>query len=149
MICKQHCTGVINLNTHLLQHHNTDATTRRQIINRFSHIATVDTNQIELPEEPALPIEELGAPLNALRCKACTKITINADAMRKHCKNNHQQAWTGDKSVLCDTVKVQSFFRTGGLQKYFIVEYDAVVNAEEMAVEGIVEQRLAEFKLTQ
>jgi hypothetical protein len=24
LACKQHCTGVVNLDTHLLQHHNTD-----------------------------------------------------------------------------------------------------------------------------
>jgi hypothetical protein len=148
-VCKQHCTGVVNLDTHLLQHHNTDAATRRQIIDRFAHVTTVDPRQVELPEEPARPIEELGAPLGALRCKTCRKVTVNTDAMRKHCKNIHQQAWAGDKSVLYDAVKVQTIFRTGGLQKYFIVEYDEVVHAENMDVERTVEGRLAEFKVTQ
>ena len=139
----------MNLDTHLLQHHNTDATTRRQIIDRFAHITTVDPRQVELPEEPARPIEELGVPLGALRCKTCRKVTVNTDAMRKHCKNIHQQAWARDKSVLYDAVKVQTIFRMGGLQKYFIVEYDGVVNAEDMDVELTVEGRLAEFKVTQ
>jgi hypothetical protein len=68
------------------------AITRRQTIDRFAHVTIVELDQIELPQEPAQPIEELGAPLSALWCKTCRKVTINADAMRKHCKNSHQQA---------------------------------------------------------
>jgi hypothetical protein len=50
---------------------------------------------------------------------------------------------------LYDTVRVQSFFRTRGLQKYFIIKYNIVVNAENLGVEAIVDRRLAKFKLTQ
>jgi hypothetical protein len=42
--------------------------------------------------------------------------------MRMHCKGKHQQSWTGDTSVLYQSVKVQTFFSSGGLQKYFLVD---------------------------
>lgn len=51
--------------------------------------------------------------------------------------------------MLYDAVKVKTFFRTGGLQKYFMVKYDEVVIAEDMDVERTIEGRLAEFKVTQ
>jgi hypothetical protein len=38
-----------------------------------------------------------------------------------HYRKNHQQAWTGDKSVLYESVKVQTFFSSKGLQRYFII----------------------------
>jgi hypothetical protein len=69
--------------------------------------------------------------------------------MRKHCKNFYKQAWTRDKSALCDTIKVQSFFSTARLQKYFIVKYNALANAENLDIEDIVERRLAKFRTTQ
>jgi len=69
--------------------------------------------------------------------------------MRKHCKKNHQQAWVGEKSLLYKTVKVQSFFRTRGLQKYFVVNLvDAKIN-KNARVENIVSRLLAECKSTQ
>jgi hypothetical protein len=115
----------------------------------FSEVALVEPAAVKLPEEPATPFEELGRPLDGLQCRTCRWRTTSIDQMRMHCKKNHQQAWTGDKSILYDTLQVQSFFRTGGLQKYFIVEYDAVVDAENLGVEATVDCRLAEFKLTQ
>ena len=69
--------------------------------------------------------------------------------MRIHCNKNHQQAWIGEKSLLYNTVKVQSFFRSGGLQKYFIVDLADVQNAENAGVENTVPGLLAEYKLTQ
>jgi hypothetical protein len=66
-----------------------------------------------------------------------------------HCKKHHQQAWTGDKSLLYNTVKVQSFFRTGGLQKYFVVQVAEAQNAEDVNVKVAVQRQLAEYRLTQ
>lgn len=149
LVCKEHCTAVVNLNTHLLQHHNVPTATRKQIVKRFSHFATVSPAEIELPEEPAQPIDELGEPLDALQCKTCRFITVNKDIMRIHCNKTHQQAWIGEKSLLYNTVKVQSFFRSGGLQKYFIVDLaDAQIN-ENAGVENIVSGLLAEYELIQ
>jgi hypothetical protein len=44
---------------------------------------------------------------------------------------------------------VQSFFCTGGLQKYFVVDSAIIVDAEHRDVEQIVQAQLAKYKLTQ
>jgi hypothetical protein len=55
-----------------------------------------------------------------------------------HCKKAYQQAWTGDKSLLYNTIKVQSFYRTGGLQRYFVVNLAVARNAQNDDVEAAV-----------
>ena len=44
---------------------------------------------------------------------------------------------------------MQSFFRTGGLQKYFVVATDVAANRESAVVEEIVAEQLAEYQSTQ
>ena len=149
LVCKEHHTAVVNLDTHLLQHHNVPAATRKQIVEHFSSFATVSPAEIELPDEPAQPIDELREPLDGLQCKTCSFITVNKDTMRMHCKKNHQQAWLGEKSLLYKAVKVQSFFRSGGLQKYFIVDLVDAQIVENAGVENIVSGLLAEYELIQ
>jgi tagatose-1,6-bisphosphate aldolase non-catalytic subunit AgaZ/GatZ len=48
----------------------------------------------------------------------------------------------GEKSLLYKTVKVQSFFCTRGLQKYFIVEVDVVENGVDLDSNQVVEEQL-------
>ena len=149
IVCKQHCTAVVSLDAHLRKHHAALAPLRQQIVKRFSQFKTIAPSAIELPDEPAQPIEELGDPLDGAQCETCSWITINKDEMRKHCKKDHQKAWVGEKSLLSKTVKVQSFFRTGGLQKYFIVKTAEAENTQDVNVEVAVQRQLAEYKLTQ
>jgi hypothetical protein len=146
LVCKEHHNAIVNLNTHLLQHHSVPATTRKQIVERFSHFTPVDPAEVQLPDEP---IKKLKKPLDELRCRTCGLTTVSKDAIRMHCKNNHQQAWTREKSLLVDSVKVQTLFRTGGLQKYFdVATYDAA-DQENTVVEEIVAEQLAEYQSTQ
>jgi hypothetical protein len=142
LVCKQHRTGVVNLNKHLLEHHATPAALRGEIVERFIHFARTEPNAVELPEPPAHPIEELGSPLDGLKCKTCDFVTINTNRLRMHCRKNHQQAWTGDKSVLYESVKVQTFFSSGGLQRYFIVDLGVSENEENLDRNQIVENQL-------
>jgi hypothetical protein len=44
---------------------------------------------------------------------------------------------------------VQTFFRTEGLQKYFVVDLGEVEDKENLGDERRLERRLAEFQLTQ
>lgn len=125
------------------------AATRREIVERFRHYTLTEPNDVELPDEPAMPIEELGAPVDALQCRTCALVTVSKDKLRQHCKKDHQQAWTGEKSSLYKTVKVQSFFRTAGMQKYFVVETDDAGNPENANVEVAVQEELAAYSLTQ
>jgi truncated hemoglobin YjbI len=46
-------------------------------------------------------------------------------------------------------VKVQTFFRTGGLQKYFVVDLGKVEDEENLGDKRRLKRRLAKFQLTQ
>lgn len=120
-VCRQHHTAVISLDRHMSKYHKVQTSTRREVVDCSSRLKPVDPGKIKLPEEPVQAIEQLGKPLAGLQCRTCRFITINKDEMRRHCKKHHQLAWVGDESQLYSMVKVQSFFRTGGLQRYFKV----------------------------
>jgi hypothetical protein len=119
LVCKQHHTAIVNLDKHLSRYHNVPDSARRQIVDCFSRLKVLDPAEVKLPDEPAEAIGELGKPLTGLQCKTCMHITVSKEQIRMHCKKNHNQAWKGDTSQLYSTIKVQSFFRTDGLQKYF------------------------------
>jgi hypothetical protein len=70
-VCREHQTAVVDFDTHLLQHHNVPAATRKQVVEQFRQSTPVDPSEIELPDEPAQLIEELGKPLDGLQCKTC------------------------------------------------------------------------------
>jgi superfamily II DNA helicase RecQ len=142
LVCKQHCTGVINLDKHLREQHATPAKLRKEIVERFRHLSRTDPHTVELPEQPAWPIKELGSPLNGFKCTTCSFITLNTDSMRKHWKKLHELSWTGDKSALYKSVKVQTFFSGGGLQKYFVVDLDRNENGEKSDQSPVVTQQL-------
>ena len=118
-VCRQHHTAVISLDRHMMKYHKVPASTRREVIDCFSRLKPVDPGRTKLPEEPVQAIEQLGKPLTGLQCKTCRFITINKDEIRRYCKKYYGLAWVGDKSQLYSLLKVQSFFRTGGLQRYF------------------------------
>jgi hypothetical protein len=149
LVCKQHCTAVVNLNTHLREQQATPAKLRGRIIEHFSRYDVTELKDVKLLEQPADLIEELGLPLHGLKCKTCDFITVNINVMRTHCKRIHEQAWIGNTSLLYDCVKVQTFFRTGDLQKYFVVNLGEVEDEENLGDERRLERRLAEFRLTQ
>jgi hypothetical protein len=146
LVCKEHCSGVVNLNRHLLEQHKTPVNVREEIVQRFSHYKRRDPKDVQLPEQPADLVEELGAPLDGFSCKMCLFLTVNRNAMRMHLKKNHHQAWKGEKSALFSSVKVQTFFRSGGLQKYFLVDVGVAENAEnteKLDQNKIVKQQLS------
>lgn len=62
LVCKEHCTAVVNLDVHLRDQHATPAAVRKQVIQQLSHFPTTAPGAVELPEQPAWPIEELGTP---------------------------------------------------------------------------------------
>jgi hypothetical protein len=143
LVCKQHCSGVVNLNKHLLEQHATPAKVRKEIIQHFAHCERIDPKDVKLPEQPAQLIQELGTPLDGLSCKTCYFLTTDKSVLRKHLKKNHQQAWKSDKSEFYESVKVQTFFRSGGLQKYFIVKPGGEDNSETLDRDQVVERQLS------
>jgi hypothetical protein len=90
LVCKQHRTGIINLDRHLREQHRTPIALQQQVVDYFLQFSTVDLSTIKLPEQPALPVEELRAPLDGIKCKACSFITINKGNMKTHCKKSHK-----------------------------------------------------------
>jgi hypothetical protein len=82
LVCKQHCTGVVNLDKHLLEQHATSAKLRKEIVQHFAHYERTGPRAVELPEQPADPIEELGTPLAGLCCRTCYFLTV--------CHGNHR-----------------------------------------------------------
>jgi len=129
LICRQHCTAVLNVTTHLQQHHATTSKDRRRIVQHFEGLQLSTPDEIIPPPPGRLPLKELGDSQNAFQCThfdpitgdSCNKITINLEGLRMHCKNAHQIRWVGDTQKLYDKVRVQTFFRSGGFQRYFTV----------------------------
>jgi hypothetical protein len=92
LVCKQHHTAIVNLDKHLSQYYNVPASARRQIVDCFSRLKTLDPAEVKLPNEPAEAIEELRKPLPRLECQTCGYITTSREQIRMHCKKDHQQA---------------------------------------------------------
>jgi hypothetical protein len=44
--------------------------------------------------------------------------------MKKHYYKLHDLSWTSNKNLLYKSIKVQTFFSSRGLQKYFIIDLD-------------------------
>jgi hypothetical protein len=90
LVCKQHCTGIINLDRHLQEQHRTPIALQQQVVDYFLQFSTVNLSTIKLLEQPALPVKELGALLDSMKCKACSFITINKGNIKMHCKKSHK-----------------------------------------------------------
>jgi hypothetical protein len=139
LVCRQHYTGIVNLDRHLREQHGTPITVRRLVIEHFARFSAVKLSTVELLEQPAAQIQELRVLLDGMQCKACSFITVNINSIKKHCYKSHELSWTGDKSTLYKSVKVQTFFKSGGLQKYFIINLGEVENEENLDPNQVVQ----------
>ena len=157
LVCKEHRTAIQNVDVHLRSQHAAVASTDRKAVVEYCRRWRVARPQdVELPPPLGPLIKELGEPQDAFQCQhdgACSSsfITVSKDMLQKHCKREHGKAWKGETSTLYGRVKVQTFFRTGGLQRYFVVDVadssdDAPCVPREVA--SVVSERLAEWKLT-
>jgi hypothetical protein len=153
LVCREHGTGIQNLNVHLRDHHTVAREERKRIVEHYQYWWIKKPGDVELPPPLGPPIEELGEPLDGLQCTTggCEFTTINVDGLRKHCKAKHGQLWKGDTSALFRKVKVQTFFRDGGQRRYFVVE--AGVNGASSStaarnIADVVGTRLAEWEVT-
>ncbi|KAF1934619.1 hypothetical protein EJ02DRAFT_516885 [Clathrospora elynae] len=152
IVCKQHATAVQNVGVHLRDHHTVTRQARQLITERFKGLHIKGPKDVELPAPLGLPIEELGLPRDGFQCEEedCYFITIHVDGLRKHCKSKHGLVWKGNKSTIHQKVKVQTFFRAGGLQRYFVVnaaDYGEPSIPQEVA--DVVSMQLAGWKATQ
>lgn len=69
------------------------------------------------------PIRALGEPVDALSYEEeeCGFISINHSVIGKHCNKMHGWKWKKEEPEHWHEVKVQTFFNSGGLRRYFIV----------------------------
>lgn len=72
---------MVNLNKHLFEQHATPAKVRKKIVQHFAHCEKIDPKDVELPEQPADPIEELGTPLDGFGCTRCSFLTVNINIL--------------------------------------------------------------------
>lgn len=152
LVCLEHATGIQNLDSHLRDYHAVPAKERMTIVKKYSWVVIERADQVCLPASMGQPIQELGHPVNGLQCTEadCDYISVNKGVFRKHCKKEHGLRWIGDTSELYMNVKVQTFFRTGGLQRYFVV-HAPDGNDEPSApagVQGEVDRLLTNWKET-
>jgi hypothetical protein len=66
--------------------------------------------------------------------------------MKKHYNKSHKLSWTGDKSALYKSVKVQMFFRSRELQKYFTVRVRVGENEERSDPNQVDQQQLSDYQ---
>ena len=153
LICKEHATGIQNVDVHLRDQHGVASEERKSIVEHCRQWQMAAPQDVELPAPLGPPIEQLGEPLDVYQCRItsnCGFCTANKIRMQKHCNNVHQTAWSSKDVTLCEKVKAQTFFRTGGLQRYFVVKVadnDRAPSDPHETTE-VVRERLAEWKLT-
>jgi superfamily II DNA helicase RecQ len=150
LICTEHATGVQNLYTHLRDYHTVTSTEKSRLVEKYRQYRIKRPADIELPPPLGPPICELGEPLDGFQCgkEDCDYITINLDCLRIHCKEKHKLRWSKNRDGLFDQVKVQTFFRTAGLQRYFIVNALSSNAPVSLQQKEEVERLLGEWKTT-
>ncbi|KAL5396423.1 hypothetical protein PMIN03_012962 [Paraphaeosphaeria minitans] len=154
LICRKHATALQNIDVHLLKHHGIKGRDRRELVQYCSRYRLAAPSDILLPLPHEPPIKELGEPLDGIQCRwncSCSYFTTSLVKLQMHCKKEHGRSWTGNTEALYERVKVQTFFRAGSLQRYFIVNAtdraDGPAAASPTAT-SIISTRLAEWQLT-
>jgi hypothetical protein len=125
LVCKEHKTAIRNLDAHLRDHHAIPGTRRREILEGYNYCTWIqEPQEINHPAPLSLPIQELGAPLDALQCveEECYFVTVNIDRLRKHRKSAYSLPWSSKGSAPYQKVKVQTFFSKPALRRYFVVD---------------------------
>jgi hypothetical protein len=123
LICRKHTTAIHNLDKHLRVQHKVSLQKRRAILEEYKDWRIKPPEEVALPPPMAEPFQVLGDPIDGFQCQAtgCKYVTINFNIFKSHCKQGHGISWNGDMSRTFQKVKVQTFFRGGVLQRYFVV----------------------------
>lgn len=126
LVCREHATAMRNVDAHLREHHGVQAKERRRILEKYSGLfIETDPDKIVLPSLSS-PIAAL-AVLDGFRCaqEGCAHMTINKNGMKQHWNKAHGRKWTNKGEGAFTAVKMQTFFNSSGLQRYFQVETEA------------------------
>jgi superfamily II DNA helicase RecQ len=149
VVCKQHATALQNVDAHLRDYHNAPKKLRRQIVESFQGKTVLLPKDVPLPHRLGQPVEELGLPQDGYSCSVedCRFLTVSIDKLRMHRNKDHKLPWKGDQHTLYEKVKVQTLFRTGGLQRYFIVNTEERTSEPAVSHEDVdvIQRHLAEY----
>ncbi|KAK5111072.1 hypothetical protein LTR85_012291 [Meristemomyces frigidus] len=122
IICREH-GGVRNWSNHLRTFHSLDAARRKLLARKYGRLAVLKPADVPLPPPCGPPFNVLGSALDAFLCEEeeCGVISTSRTKMGQHCNQTHDWKSTKEDKEHWTSVKVQTFFFTSGLQRYFVV----------------------------
>jgi hypothetical protein len=69
LVCKEHCTGVQNVDVHLRsQHAAVSSAERKAVVNYYRRLPVTAPQDIQLPPPLSAPIKQLGELQDAFQC---------------------------------------------------------------------------------
>ena len=91
LVCREHATGIQNLDTHLRDYYAVSAKERKAIVGNYSCWWIKKPAEVQLPPPMGPLLRVLSKPLNGFQCAEgdCDYITINNDGIRMHCRKKH------------------------------------------------------------
>jgi hypothetical protein len=119
LVFKQYLTAIVNRNKHLSWYYNVPASAWRQIVDCFGWLNVLDPAEVKLLDEPAeakKSLENRWLGYNAGHASLLPSAKIRYVCTVKRIISRLGGALA---TQLYGTVKMQGFFRTGWLQKYF------------------------------
>ena len=133
LICTTHGCAVRNLADHLSKNHRGTKKERGEVVKQYKSLALDHAKDVALPPPLGQPFPALGKPQRAFICREaeCQHISTNRDGIRIHCNKQHGWKSSAEEREHWNSVWVQTFFKSAGLQRYFTVLYD-----EEEDVDG-------------
>ncbi|KAF4546948.1 Orsellinic acid-like protein [Elsinoe fawcettii] len=139
IICTTHKAAIRGLAKHLNRHHVASSAHKKYIVDKYSQYEVVDPRNVPLPEPLGPAFGSLGRPLQAYICEEeeCEELSVSRDRISKHCRQNHAWRWSRDAPEYWHTVWVQTFFKSGGFQKYFTVLFDGQGDDDQLGEDQV------------
>ena len=122
----------------------------------YGRVEVLKPIDVALPPPFGPPFEVLGEPLDAFLCEEeeCGVISRSRTQIGQHCNKEHDWRSSKEAKEHWTSVKVQTFFFTSGLQRYFVVRSMCIarprqppsVGVNQHAVEALSEIKAAREK---
>ena len=135
LVCKEHEYAVRNLKTHLRLQHTYSTTVKTAVIQHFQGHEIRNPEGVVVPPEMVASVAALGMPKCGYLCATahCGFISVDRKNIATHCRKEHDWKSTGDDRQHWVDIRVQTFCRTPGRQRYFQVRHtdDTTATTEE------------------
>ena len=150
IVCRDH-GGVRDWSKHLRVFHGTDAARRKVLAGKYGRVEVLKPIDVPLPPPFGPPFEVLGKPLDAFLCEedGCGVISTSRTRIGQHCNKEHDWKSVKEAKEHWTSVKVQTFFFTSGLQRYFVVRSPCIARPNQTPSVGVNQHAvdaLSEFK---